>query len=150
MYQQLDETTAYFKGRPIRNSDELSSPLITSPVDPEWNDRIKSNWWHHSNKTPPRLAPGVKFDDRLFELRDKLLSFGGSEVCLPVTEQDLSQILERGQLWHGDRVRFMRGQPSQCHRNSSYCWHANKDITTICTGYALSEDGLWRQRASRS
>lgn len=37
-----------------------------------------------------------------------------------------------------------RGQPSQCHANSAYLWDANRGHCSIATGYALSEDGLWR------
>lgn len=32
----------------------------------------------------------------------------------------------------------------QCHYNSARLWYKNKDRCFIATGYALSEDGLWR------
>lgn len=83
----------------------------------------------------------------MLELHDKLLSFGGVRTCLPVTEDDLTNILERGQLWIGKIVTMMPGMPSQCHRNSSACWDVNRNRTILCTGYALSDDGLWRQHS---
>lgn len=30
---------------------------------------------------------------------------------------------------------------------SLLCWEANKMILDICTGYALSKDGIWRQHS---
>jgi hypothetical protein len=39
---------------------------------------------------------------------------------------------------------MMKGRPSQCHFNSCRCWEANQDKAVLCTGYALSEDGMWR------
>ena len=35
-------------------------------------------------------------------------------------------------------------QDCQCHYNSARLWYKNKDRCFIATGYALSEDGLWR------
>ena len=35
----------------------------------------------------------------------------------------------------------------QCHRNSCLCWDNNKEISRICTGYALGEDGIWIQHS---
>jgi len=40
-----------------------------------------------------------------------------------------------------------RRQPSRCHANSGFLWDANRDKLELCTGYALSEDGLWRQHS---
>jgi len=42
-----------------------------------------------------------------------------------------------------------RGQANRCHANTSNLWLANKDQheIVICTGYALSNDGMWRQHS---
>ena len=35
-----------------------------------------------------------------------------------------------------------------CHQNVASVWKAHKfGIVGICTGYALTEDGLWRQHS---
>lgn len=86
-------------------------------------------------------------DDRLFDLRQKLLDFAGEAVCFPGYEEDLDNILNYGQFWIGNNIKLMRGEPSQYHANSCNLWEQNKDITRICTGYALSEDGMWRQHS---
>lgn len=51
---------------------------------------------------------------------------------------------------------MQKGEPSQCHTNSAMLWEANKSRTlegpyreelALATGYAMSEDGLWRQHS---
>lgn len=82
-------------------------------------------------------------------LQEKLLSFGGSEICFPEIEEDMEKILSRGQLWLGDRTRLIKGEDSRCHANACNLWLANKaeHEIAICTGYALSKDGAWRQHS---
>jgi len=118
-------------------------------TDEDWMGFIRLNWWYHNNNLAPQMPCGRIFDKRLFELRDKLLSFGGSEVCLPTTEPDLENILEYGQIWYSS-VKMCPGLPSSCHSNSAKIWMANKSHSgelRICTGYALSEDGMWRSHS---
>lgn len=93
--------------------------------------------------------PPMKVDGNLAKLVDLLLSFGGTSVCLPKdgVEEDLDNILLFGQLWFGKNIRKMEGEQCRCHRNSSLLWDANRSNTRICTGYALSEDGIWRQHS---
>ena len=112
----------------------------------EWKDTLAergNSWWiRESDELPSdaRMMP-------LMELKDILLDYGGESVCFPYIEEDLGRIIERGILWDGADAEMMLGQPSQCHMNSAYCWDANRDKTTIATGYALSEDGMWRQHS---
>jgi hypothetical protein len=75
-----------------------------------------------------------------------LLNIGGWAVCLPKIDSDLEKIVGRGQKFPG-RSQLFLGQPSQCHSNSADLWDQNKDKLKICTGYALSRDGLWRQHS---
>lgn len=145
---EIDALAAYHKGHPIRSATEIAEKFSTTPINDEWMARIQENHWYHGNNNVDEyLLRDPKNGHRMLELRDKLLSFGGQEACLPVYEEDLVKILDRGQLWVGDRITMMRGRPSQCHMNSAYCWDANKDKAALCTGYALSSDGLWRQHS---
>lgn len=145
MYSKIDANAAYNKGRPIRSVTEISEKFSTTPLSDERIAYIREkHWYHENNNTAEYLLHDPDNGHRMLELRDKLLSFGGQEVCLPVHEEDLVNILDRGQLWIGDRITMMRGRPSQCHMNSAYCWDANKDKAVLCTGYALSQDGIWR------
>lgn len=78
-------------------------------------------------------------------LKKILLGIGGWGVCLH-HEPDLKKILKRGRRFPG-RSKSMKGQPSRCHSNSAFCWDENRELCTICTGYALSKDGMWRQHS---
>lgn len=63
-----------------------------------------------------------EIDERLFELRSKLLDFAGNAVCLPMYEEDLENILEYGQFWLGHNAEKMRGETCRCHSNSANLW----------------------------
>ena len=76
-----------------------------------------------------------------------MLSFGGEETCFAFYELDLANIEARGQLWYGDNVKLMQGSPSNCHGNSAYLWEKKPKTRKIATGYALSDDGMWRQHS---
>lgn len=122
-----------------------------NPLDEEWQTNLNQNaWWSKVNiRKEHLLGNGKKIDERMVELHEKLLQFGGNETCFPAYEEDLNAILTRGQLWLGDRITFMPGRPSQCHSNSCELYELNKDKfeVAIATGYALSKDGLWRQHS---
>lgn len=85
-------------------------------------------------------------DPAFLPLKKRLLEIGGWSVCTPHIEPDLEKIISRGMRFPG-RSRTMRGEPSQCHRNSALCWDENRELCTICTGYALTRDGMWRQHS---
>jgi hypothetical protein len=79
-------------------------------------------------------------------LKKKLLEIGGWAVALPAIEPDLLKILERGGVFAG-RSRLVKGETSRCHSNAAALWEANRRSCRICTGYALSRDGMWRQHS---
>lgn len=90
-------------------------------------------------------------NEKLKQLYYKLMGIGGQNVLFPSIEEDIDNILEYGQLWDNITTKRMKGRCCQCHRNACDLWYANKDKDsfriTICTGYALSDDGLWRQHS---
>ena len=150
-------------GQPIRTVSEIpglvqKGLLSTKKVqwdspDEKWQAQIDRTWWGRNHPQ----TDDEHIDPRMYLLRDRLLTFGGAEVCMPVQDEDISDILEHGQLWWGDRVQYMKGRPSRCHENASLLYAANKARNragdsyhmniTIATGYALSKDGLWRQHS---
>lgn len=138
---ELDNNVAYIKAMPIRTPSQLPRPIITNPISEEWDNTIKDMYWYHT-------SPKEIFKQKdLYDLRELLLSFGGSEVCLPVKDDDTANILSRGQLWYGDRIIKKTGYPSQCHSNSADYWYRRRNTTVLCTGYALSKDGMWRMHS---
>lgn len=134
--------------------EPLLSKTHSVLTDEEWQENMKEVWWHSSRPISYLLEkdPRVKIDyaEKIDTLRNKLYSLcNGSEVCLPPIEEDIDAINDRGQFWHGKGIRMMKGKPSQCHRNTCELWENNyKEIDIhIATGYALSDDGMWRQHS---
>ena len=81
----------------------------------------------------------------------KLLSFGGHRVTERY-EEDLEKILNRGYLVKSNisKVDHVAMKRSRCHENASCFWYNYTkehgiDSMYIATGWALSDDGLWRQ-----
>lgn len=111
--------------------------------DPDWKQWMKDNaWWYSENLE----SPGA--DQKFAVLHRILLTIGGEETCFPEYEEDMEAILSRGYYRKGTS-KMMVGRPSQCHANAAELWERNKpdhDVS-ICTGYALSADGLWRQHS---
>ena len=123
-------------------SQKIKDSIRWSLIDADWKaDRKESSTLEDMKKMYPSM------DNHFFDLRQKLLAFAGEAVCFPPYEEDLDNILNYGQFWVGSNAKLMRGEPSQCHANSANLWEQNKEATRICTGYALSEDGMWRQHS---
>lgn len=128
-------------------NQKIKDSVKCQPMDDDWKTRCKEDmfWFQDTLEDMKKMHPSM--DERLFDLRQKLLDFAGEAVCLPVYEEDLDNILNYGQFWVGNNIKLMRGEPNQCHANSANLWEQNKDTTRICTGYALSNDGMWRQHS---
>ena len=62
-------------------------------------------------------------------------------------DQDVPSLLESGFVTSGPiTLKLMKS--SSCHQNVAAVWTKRKfGIVGIATGYALSEDGLWRQHS---
>lgn len=132
---------------PITKPSQLRRPLICNPMDAEWKAQLDQRWWSTHSTVKPANEKEAAEMQRMFVLRNRLLAFGGEEVCLPDYEEDYDAIMQRGQFFYGDHARMMRGAPNQCHHNSAMMWDANRGKCQIATGYALSDDGLWRQHS---
>lgn len=123
--------------------NELNACIIPYDNDFEWRDRINENSpWANKNIRN-------NFDDKMIELHEHLLKIGGVETCFPMIEDDINNILEYGQLWDNITTRIRRGEPNMCHSNAANLWKNNRNSDMfrliICTGYALSKDGIWQQ-----
>ena len=130
-------------------------------MDEDWKERLKDRWWatnYAGNKDNFTEVQG-----RMLKLRDKLISYGGEEVCFFDIDSDLNKLMARGELIiirdsapnniDEALLKLVKGEASQCHKNSSIVWSSNRESKKfdgklyLVTGYALSEDGMWRQHS---
>lgn len=140
-------------------------PIKTKAIDAEWRAGLEASaWWASGNNISSferyldanRSASGASRDvgklrkqwEDYNTLHAILLRIGGEETCFAYFEEDMAAILSRGRFWNG-KSKMMRGHPSQCHANVCNLYEQNKDghRVYICTGYALSDDGMWRQHS---
>jgi hypothetical protein len=95
-----------------------------------------------------RLRDAVGKQPELKRLKTVLLRLGGDFlVAPPKPDQDVPMLLEQGFLTSGPiKLKVMKS--SSCHQNVAFLWTKRKfGIVGIATGYALSDDGLWRQHS---
>ena len=131
----------------------ISCPHNIHQKDPGWKDRMVNQWWLSANiEDPDKLAQMSKdtpeMQNMFMRLHEILLRCGGVETCFTYFEPDLKSIIERGRFYKGTSF-LLEGTPGCCHSNVATVWRENcafRDLH-ITTGYALSEDGLWRQHS---
>ena len=127
-----------------KHDKEYRESLKTIPIDDEWKEFIKAKDWYHATKG--------KLPTNLEVIRDKLLAFAGEEVCLFQGEDvDTLNILHCGQFWFGKDATIKQMENSRCHDNSLELWGEDRRMLSwnihLCTGFALSDDGMWRRHS---
>jgi hypothetical protein len=95
-----------------------------------------------------RLRKAVREQPELKSLKVLLLQFGGDFIVAPSKlDLDVPALLASGCLMSGPII-MKQMKSSMCHKNVAALWKAREQgIVAIATGYALSEDGLWRQHS---
>lgn len=91
----------------------------------------------------------VGYKDAFLRLETTLLSVGGWAAVPPLVVDDLVEVLyTNGQLFSLDGLTLVLMETSACHSNTIEWYHNQTERDTgMCTGYALSSDGLWRQHS---
>lgn len=145
----LDQLCSYKKHGPIREASSMFAPVEWNKdgMNEAWKEGLTSKWWSVFYKNVEQLS---KDELTMREFGAKLLSFGGHDTCFAHgPDEDLDKLMTRGQLWYPKGLKMMRGENCQCHSNSARLWDANREggKVFIATGYALSEDGMWRQHS---
>lgn len=129
--------------RPLTSADMMPVPIQWNPMSDDWKQWIDS---HQVYNDAEYLECDKETLDIMKALHDRILSFGGDEVCMTAFNDDDEIILSRGQFFYG-KSRLHKGEPQQCHYNSAKLWYENRGRCNIATGYALSKDGLWRSHS---
>ena len=137
--ETLDALAAARRG-PVRLGDPSPWRFRWKPMSAAWRERFDA---HHA--VPPTAIPAEQ--EARQALVDGLLAWGGDRVLVPLHEPDLGALRTRGQLWTGKGHVRCPGEASRCHGNAAALWEANPDLVLLATGYALSDDGLWRQHS---
>lgn len=111
--------------RPMKDFDRLSS-LYAARV-----------------ATHDLLRPGYKL--AWDALSAAILSRGGQLVVPPTEpEPQIDDMVDNLADWPADPVVLRRGTNNACHANSANAW-CRGEVESMATGYALSNDDLWRQ-----
>jgi hypothetical protein len=95
-----------------------------------------------------RLEKAIAEQPEFEHLQLLLLRLGGIFIVAPnKPDWDVPRLLKSGILMNGP-VTLKKMQSSMCHQNIATVWRFQKPpIVSIATGYALTEDGLWRQHS---
>lgn len=143
----------------IVNPSQLTRKIVCTPIDKEWKQNLKNFWWATNSICKPVPNTEKEAEDlrKMFALRDRLLEFGGEEVCLPAPDDRdaivergsfCSAIMECGQFFYGDgeHVSFVPdGNFARCASDAANVENKCADSGRMCAGYGLTSDGMWRQ-----
>lgn len=100
-----------------------------------------------SGKSPSSTRFNAEWVERYWgSLESKLLQFGGESVLQPECDPHIGAICERGRLLTGSSMQSL-GLPNQCHANACLLWVQSEGKKSLCTGYALSGNGVWVQHS---
>ena len=86
-------------------------------------------------------------EPRLADLEKRLLDAGGLVALLFLPEPHVGELLERGRTFPECWPQLRRDKQSDCHRNAARLFCRTKGAVRIASGYALSDDSLWRQHS---
>jgi len=108
--------------------------LRWTPMEPERRAHLQA-----------RIVPGSLYA----QLQDKLLSeIGGDALVLAYgyPEPTLAALQKSGRNYSAKGARMVPGLSRQCHRNAVRLVLSDPARTAVC-GYALSDDGAWREHS---
>lgn len=121
-------------------------PLPDVPPDDLWVRLTdEHNWGPLSFHPQQDKAIKETVPVPLVPLEQKLLVQGGARMVYRF-EPDLEPLLRRGEVFD-ELVELVPGELRTCHANAARFWNENREALALVTGYALSEDGLWRQHS---
>ena len=109
----------------VEKNKHAKDSLIWKPMSEDWKENCRDQFGSQDTvEEAVRLHP--QMDRRLFDLKERLLSFAGEAVCLPAYEPDLENILSYGQFWLGYNAERMRGGIAIVTPIQHYCGKSTK------------------------
>lgn len=85
--------------KPITAPDQMPAPIHWNPMSDDWKRWIDS---HQVYNGKSRFSKEML--DAMKALHDKILSFGGDEVCMTAYDEDAVKALSRGQFFYGSSI----------------------------------------------
>jgi hypothetical protein len=115
---------------------KTAARIRTTPMDADWKSRLE-----------PEIQDAIT-DPARQQLRDKLLSYGGEEALVRTSDipsDEITRLMTRGEFWTGSKADFNKMRAINCHGNSVCLME--KGLGEVVNGYALSQDGMWRNHS---
>lgn len=135
----------------IPNEKVLSD--LFAEKEPKWNEDLKKEaWWQRDNLKKIEISlldeKSADMISSFKRLNEIMLEIGGSETSFNEWSENYKKLLERGYYREG-KSKMKKGQPCQCHYNVARLFDESieDDDIVICTGFALSDDGMWRSHS---
>jgi hypothetical protein len=119
-------------------------PLGNSPHKVRWHVSRDSGAFAHNERL---WQEHIRANPAWRVLGERLRLIGGTTVCAAF-EEDMNLILRAGVTWAPIQkdILLIRGANCRCHQNVLCLSEASPDLK-VCTGYALSKDGIWRSHS---
>ena len=96
-----------------------------------------------------RFDEAAKQQPEIYELRRRLLSLGGVELVTPPNTDEYVVFFNESGRIKGGPIKCIPMSSSEAQNNIVTIWNARMynvfSLVGIGIGYALSDDGLWRQ-----
>ena len=123
----------------------LPRPVVCEPMDEDWKARCREQWWGPGSKHP--FPEGWRRETEHRAVMVRCLSFGGEAVCMHEEDPDIMGIFTKGVFIYGDNATLTQMRTNNCHENVLVLLESNPRRYAPMTGYALSEDGVWRSHS---
>ncbi len=83
------------------------------------------------------------------KLCSHLIQIDGKVVVVEFHESpDFCKALVKfGEITPNDNLEIFNGEDRECHTNSAVLWSQNRENYSLVTGFALSDDSVWRRHS---
>lgn len=134
-FKDLQNKYAFITNKPITDSSKMLDNICFDIC--EIDDIVMDTATEHMDKI--KLA-NIDLTHHK-SLEKKLRSFAG-EIMIYDVDDYISNVLESGQLWYGEKVYCLEMKQNNCHDNIITFVEEEPEYP-IVVGYALSEYGFW-------
>lgn len=88
-------------------------------------------------------------DKSIKQLCSHLIEFDGNIVVVEFHESPefCKALVKYGVINPSNKIKIFKGEDRECHTNSAVLWSQNKGAYLLVTGFALSEDNIWRRHS---